>query len=65
MPHFILDCSQSILESHSEEVILEQVHRVAYSTGLFVESDIKVRITPYKKFIVGNKTDHFIHVLPM
>lgn len=62
MPHFIMDCSQSILESHKEESILEQVHLIAYSTGLFEEGDIKVRINPYKKFIVGNKADNFIHV---
>jgi 5-carboxymethyl-2-hydroxymuconate isomerase len=57
-----MDCSQTILESHKEEFILEQVHLIAYSTGLFEEGDIKVRINPYKKFIVGNKSDNFIHV---
>ncbi|PKH85089.1 5-carboxymethyl-2-hydroxymuconate Delta-isomerase [Colwellia sp. Bg11-28] len=62
MPHFIMDCSQSVLESHKEEFIIEQVHLIAYSTGLFDEGDIKVRINPFKKFIVGNKTDDFIHV---
>lgn len=62
MPHFIMDCSQSILESHEEEFILEQIHRIAYSAGLFEEGDIKVRLNPYKKFLVGNKADTFIHV---
>jgi len=57
-----MDCSQNTLESHREEFILEQVHLVAYSTGLFDEGDIKVRINPYKNFIVGNKTDNFIHI---
>lgn len=57
-----MDCSQSILEYHKEESILEQVHLIAYSTGLFEEGDIKVRVNPYKKFIVGNKADNFIHV---
>ena len=27
-----------------------------------MESDIKVRINPYKEFLVGNKTDNFIHI---
>jgi len=57
-----MDCSQSVLESHKEEFIIKQVHHIAYSTGLFDEGDIKVRINPFKKFIVGNKTDDFIHV---
>jgi len=49
MPHFVIDCSESILESHSEEQIIEQVHFVADSTDLFEEGDIKVRVNPFKK----------------
>jgi 5-carboxymethyl-2-hydroxymuconate isomerase len=62
MPHFVIDCSESILESHSEEQIIEQVHFVADSTDLFEEGDIKVRINPFKKYAVGNKKEDFIHV---
>jgi 5-carboxymethyl-2-hydroxymuconate isomerase len=62
MPHFVLDCSQSVLASHHEEDIIEQVHHVAHATGLFDEGDIKVRLNPFKTFIVGNKQDDFIHV---
>ncbi|NMP17744.1 5-carboxymethyl-2-hydroxymuconate Delta-isomerase [Thalassotalea sp. Y01] len=62
MPHFVMDCSDSILKSYDEEFILQQLHRVANSTGLFDESDIKVRLTTFKTYSVGNKRDDFIHV---
>ena len=41
MPHFVMDCSESVLESHKEEFIIEQIHLIAYATGLFDEGDIK------------------------
>ncbi len=62
MPHFVLDCSADILQIHNEQTIAEQVHLTAYSTGLFVENDIKVRINPFTTYIVGNKKESFIHV---
>lgn len=62
MPHFVMDCSADILKTHNEEYILEQVHLVANDTGLFEESDIKVRLNPFKKYIVGNKREAFIHI---
>jgi len=62
MPHFIMDCSENILALHQEEVIIEQIHLVAHATGLFDEGDIKVRVNPYQKYLVGNKREDFIHV---
>ena len=62
MPHFILDCSESVLEQYTEEQILEQVHLIAHSTQLFDEDDIKVRVHPFKTYSVGNKKEDFIHV---
>ena len=62
MPHFILDFSECVFDQHSEEEILEQVHLVANSTQPFEEGDIKVRIHPYKNYLVGNKKTDFIHV---
>jgi len=62
MPHFIMDCSQSVLEVHQEETIIEQIHLIADETSLFDEGDIKVRINPYQKYSVGNKREDFIHV---
>lgn len=62
MPHFVMDCSEDVLNSHDEEFIIEQIHVVANATGLFEENDIKVRLNPFKKYSVGNKRESFIHV---
>lgn len=62
MPHFIMDCSESVFGEHDEEYIIEQIHFVAHATGLFDEGDIKVRINPFNTFSVGNKREDFIHV---
>lgn len=62
MPHFIIDCSEGILKSHSEEEIIEQVHMSAVSTELFNKKDVKVRICSYEKYSTGDKKEDFIHV---
>jgi len=62
MPHFVVDCSEDVLLIHHENNINEQIHKVAHSSGLFEESDIKVRVNPFKTYLVGNKRQDFIHV---
>ncbi|NOY84519.1 MAG: 5-carboxymethyl-2-hydroxymuconate Delta-isomerase [Nitrospirae bacterium] len=62
MPHFLVDCSESIFEFHAEDKIIKQVHLAAKSTGLFDENDIKVRVNSFKKYSTGNKIEDFIHV---
>lgn len=62
MPYFILECSEELLVHHSIETILKYLHQVANHTELFEESDIQVRISPFKTYIVGNKKQPFIHV---
>jgi 5-carboxymethyl-2-hydroxymuconate isomerase len=62
MPHFILDCSEEILVSHNVETILKYLHQVANHTALFDDNDIKVRINPFKTYLVDNKKQPFIHV---
>jgi len=62
MPHFVIDCSESVFKFHNEEYIIEQIHHVANSTGLFDEGEIKVRVNPFKIYSVGNKREDFIHV---
>ena len=61
MPHFVVDCSQGILQIHDEESIITRLHRVANSSGLFEESDIKVRVNPYETYAVGGEREDFIH----
>jgi len=62
MPHFIIDCSEGILKSYSEEEIIKQVHISATSTKLFHKNDVKVRINIFKVYSTGDKKEDFIHV---
>ncbi|MEN7547588.1 5-carboxymethyl-2-hydroxymuconate Delta-isomerase [Rapidithrix thailandica] len=62
MPHFVMDCSENILELKQPEEIIQAVYATAEATGLFAKGDIKVRLNPYKYFTVGNTKDDFIHV---
>jgi len=62
MPHFVVDCSQGVLQIHDEESIITRLHRVASSSGLFEESDIKIRIHPFAIYAVGGGREDFIHI---
>lgn len=62
MPHFIIECSESILKPYDEKSILKQIHTAAYATGLFNEADIKVRLKPFKTPFVDGQYLDFIHV---
>ena len=61
MPHFVVDCSQGILQIHDEASIIARLHRVAISSGLFEEADIKVRTRPFGTYSVGGRQEDFIH----
>lgn len=62
MPHFVIDCSENIINLKSPDEIIQAVYDTAESTALFEEGDIKVRINPFKFFNVGNTKDDFIHI---
>ncbi|QBG34732.1 5-carboxymethyl-2-hydroxymuconate Delta-isomerase [Litorilituus sediminis] len=62
MPHFVVECSDTVLATHDEDNINEQLFFVAKASGLFIESDIKVRVKPFANYRVGNKKVDFIHV---
>ncbi len=62
MPHFVIDCASSILDVHDEVTINKAIHKIANSTGLFIESEIKIRVNPYNHYLVGNEENEFIHV---
>ena len=62
MPHFVLDCSNTVIKSQSPESIMQLVYNAAESTGLFDPEDIKVRINPFEHYMVGNAKDDFIHI---
>jgi 5-carboxymethyl-2-hydroxymuconate isomerase len=62
MPHFVIDCSENILNLKSPEEIMQAVYDTAESTALFDIGDIKVRINPFKYYNIGNTKDDFIHI---
>lgn len=62
MPHFILDCSERILEIQEPRKVLEAVFETAFATGLFGREDIKVRLNPFKHSLVQSGEADFIHV---
>ncbi|HUS11384.1 MAG TPA: 5-carboxymethyl-2-hydroxymuconate Delta-isomerase [Pyrinomonadaceae bacterium] len=62
MPHFIIDCSENIIEQEPPEAIMQAVHDVANATGLFAVNDIKVRLRPYQHFKLGKGKRDFIHI---
>ena len=62
MPHFIIDCSKSLLQVQSPENLMQAVHATAESTGLFQPGDIKVRIRPYEHYLIAGEKHDFIHV---
>lgn len=62
MPHFIIDCSANVLSQTSQEQVILEIHEVAVASGLFTETDIKVRMRPFETYLVGGQTTDFIHV---
>ena len=62
MPHFVLDCTEPILEKYEPRKIIEEVLETAFATGLFEKNDIKVRLNPFKYSLVQSGNSDFIHV---
>ena len=62
MPHFILDCSENILEIQEPRKVINSVFETAFSTGLFDRDDIKVRLNSFKHSLVKGGEVDFIHV---
>jgi len=62
MPHFIIDCSENIIQQKQPAEIMQIIYDAAESTGLFAENDIKIRIRPFGFFKLGKNKNDFIHV---
>jgi 5-carboxymethyl-2-hydroxymuconate isomerase len=62
MPHFIIDCSENIIQQKSPDEVMQAVFDVAQSTGLFLVDDIKVRMRPYQYFKLAPNKKDFIHI---
>lgn len=65
MPHFIIDCSESILSMADPDELMRSVYAAAEATGLFAGvgvGGIKVRLRPYRYFTNVDAREHFVHV---
>ena len=62
MPHFVVDCSASLLTTHDADEITEKLHAAANSTGLFAQKNVQVRLNTFDHVRVGNVQKEFIHV---
>ncbi|WP_296386403.1 5-carboxymethyl-2-hydroxymuconate Delta-isomerase [Winogradskyella sp.] len=62
MPHFVIDCSEQIIRLKTPNEIMQKVYNTAEFSGLFDQGDIKVRITPFEHYNIGNTKDDFIHI---
>lgn len=62
MPHFIIECSQDILQQRTPDEIMDVVYNAAESIGLFAVNDIKVRLQPYQYYRLGEGKKNFLHV---
>ncbi|AZA80760.1 5-carboxymethyl-2-hydroxymuconate isomerase [Chryseobacterium lactis] len=62
MPHFIIECSDDILQQKKPDEIMNAVYETADATGLFAPNDIKVRLQPYQHYRLGTHKKNFLHV---
>jgi len=62
MPHFVIDCSENILNKKTPNEIIKRVYDSAEASGLFEDGDIKVRINPFKYYTIGNTRNDFMHI---
>lgn len=62
MPHFIIECSQDVLQQKTPDEIMDAAYNAAKSTGLFAVNDIKIRLQPYQYYRLGEQKKNFLHV---
>lgn len=61
MPHFVIDCSEGLLEKHDAKAIATHVFKAAQSTGLFGDN-IQVRLNPFKDSLFNGEPADTMHV---
>ena len=62
MPHLFIEYPQDRISPEQLEPLLDSVHVNALGTGLFEESNIRIRAIPLTHYRMGGKPDPFIHV---
>ena len=55
MPHFIIDCSQDILQQRTPDELMDAVYEAADGTGLFAQMTSKVRLQPYQYYKIRHR----------
>jgi 5-carboxymethyl-2-hydroxymuconate isomerase len=63
MPHLIIEHTPLTESGVALPEMMQAVHSAAFSTGIFNESDIKIRAQEYEAALIGGKQNSFIHVL--
>ncbi len=61
MPHLIIEYAHDMDVEDKIPAMLDAVHQAAVSTGLFVDSHVKVRAVPVMHYRIGTGHDPFIH----
>lgn len=65
MPHFVVECSQPVLDVVSPEALMQALNETAVASGLFAlegPGGIKVRIRPYQHYLTVGQQQDFVHV---
>lgn len=62
MPHFVIHCSESVLDMQPSGEIIREIFTVAESTGLFNPKQINVRIQSFRNHQAARGGEDFIAV---
>lgn len=62
MPHFVIHCSETVLDMEPAGELIREVYNVAESTGLFRPKQINVRLQSFRNHQAGKTGDDFIVV---
>ena len=61
MPHMIIEFSQELASDKRVGSMMQAVHEAAFSSGLFEQSHIKIRMIPIQYYLTANSRDSFLH----
>lgn len=61
MPHLIIEFSHELASDERLGSMMQAVHESAFSSGLFEESHIKIRMIPIRYYLTANSRDSFLH----
>ena len=62
MPHFVIHCSETVLDMQPAGEIIREVFSVAESSGLFTTKQINVRVQSFRNHQAGKAGEDFVAV---